>query len=162
MPGLRFIYITHVVSKITWGIGWTFIRALRSLKNCSLMGSFCQKHIRFQLESFRGIMCYDTERWCKIKGKLTCGLKNDTRNLVNFHVSSRKSWNFHFEWIPLSEAYKDLDEKVQKGYFSYHERVSKVWRKTDSWFQKWHEELVELSLQHSKIWKSVHWWTLFV
>ena len=62
----------------------------------------------------------------KFKRKLTSGLKNDIRNLVNFHVSSRKSGNFHFEWIPLSEAYKDLDEKVQKGYFSYHERVSKV------------------------------------
>ena len=23
-----------------------------------------------------------------IKGKLTCGLKNNTKNLVNFHVSS--------------------------------------------------------------------------
>ena len=60
----------------------------------------------------------------KFNGKLTCGLKNDVRNLVNFHASSRKSGNLHFEWIPLSEAYKDLDEKVQKSYV--HERVSKV------------------------------------
>ena len=55
-----------VVSKMAWGIGWTFIRALKSLKNCTLMGSFCQKHIMFQLENFRGIMCHDTEGWCKI------------------------------------------------------------------------------------------------
>ena len=27
----------------------------------------------------------------KFKGKLTRGLKNDIRNLVNFHVSSQKS-----------------------------------------------------------------------
>ena len=56
----------------------------------------------------------------KFKGKLTCGLKNDIRNLVNFHASSPKSGNLHFDWILLSKAYKDLDEKVQKGYVSYH------------------------------------------
>ena len=54
-----------VVSKMAWGIGWTFIRALKSLKNCTLMGSFCPKHM-FQSENFRGIMCHDTEWWCKI------------------------------------------------------------------------------------------------
>ena len=27
----------------------------------------------------------------KFKGKLTCGLKNDIRNLVNFHASNQKS-----------------------------------------------------------------------
>ena len=53
------------VSKMTWGIGSTFIRALKSLKNCTLMGSFCPKNIMFQVENFRGIMCHDTERWCK-------------------------------------------------------------------------------------------------
>ena len=41
----------------------------------------------------------------KFKGKLTCGLKSDIRNLVNLH----------FDWILLSNAYKDLDEKVQKS-----------------------------------------------
>ena len=57
-PGLVF-------SKLAWGIGWTFIRAIRSLKNCTLMGSLCPKHM-FQLEHFKGIMCHDTERWCKL------------------------------------------------------------------------------------------------
>ena len=47
-----------VVSKMTWKIGWTFIRALQSLKNCTLMGSFCPKYLTFQPENFRGIMCH--------------------------------------------------------------------------------------------------------
>ena len=55
-----------VVSKMAWGIGWTFIRELKSLKNCTLMGSFCPKTIMFQLENFGGIMFRDTKRWCKI------------------------------------------------------------------------------------------------
>ena len=79
----------------------------------------------------------------KFKGKPTCGLKNDIRNLVNFRASRQKSENLHFDWILLPKAYKDLDEKIQKSYVSWHWRVSKVWRKTDSWLQKWHEEFGE-------------------
>ena len=44
-----------VVSKMASGIGWTFIRALRSLKNCTFMGFFCPKHM-FQLENVSGII----------------------------------------------------------------------------------------------------------
>ena len=33
------------VSKIAWRIGWTLTRVPKSLKNCSLLGSFCPKHI---------------------------------------------------------------------------------------------------------------------
>ena len=47
----------------------------------------------------------------KFKGKLTCGLKNDLMNLVNFHASSQNSGNLHFDGLLLSKAYKDLDEK---------------------------------------------------
>ena len=54
----------------------------------------------------------------KFKRKLTCGLKNDIRNLVNFHASSRKSENLHFDELILSKAYKVLDENVQKSYAS--------------------------------------------
>ena len=56
----------------------------------------------------------------KFKGKLTCGLKNDLRKLVNFHVSSRKFGNLHFDGLILSKAYKHFDEKVQKSYASRH------------------------------------------
>ena len=55
-----------VVSKMVWGIRWSFIRELKSLKNCALTGSFYPEHIMFQLENSIGIMCHDTEGWCKI------------------------------------------------------------------------------------------------
>ena len=54
----------------------------------------------------------------KFKGKLTRVLKNDIRNLVNFHASNRKSGNLHFDRLLFSKAYKDLDEKIQKSYVS--------------------------------------------
>ena len=31
--------------------------------------------------------------------KLNCGLKNDIRNLVNFHGNSQKSENLHFDGL---------------------------------------------------------------
>ena len=52
----------------------------------------------------------------KFAGKLTRGLKNDIKNLVNFHASRQKSQNLHFDGLLLSKAYKVLVEKVQKSY----------------------------------------------
>ena len=98
---------------MTWGIGWTFIKALKCLKNCTLMSYFCPKHIMFQLENVMGIMCYDTEWWCKTLKKTGAWLKNDLKNLVNFHASSQKSENLHFHGLALPKAFKFLDEKTQ-------------------------------------------------
>ena len=42
----------------------------------------------------------------KFKGKLTCGLKSNLKNLLNFHASSCKSGNLNFDGLLLSKAYK--------------------------------------------------------
>ena len=47
----------------------------------------------------------------RFKEKLTCGLKNNIKNLVNFHASNQKSENLHFDQILLPKAYKIFDEK---------------------------------------------------
>ena len=67
----------------------------------------------------------------KFKGKLTCGLKSDFRNLLNFHASSWKSRNLHFDEPLLAKAYiyKDLDKKVQKSYVSWHWRMMQSLKK---------------------------------
>ena len=48
----------------------------------------------------------------KFKAKLTHGLKNNIRNLVNFHE------NLHFDGLLLSKASEVLNRKVQKSYGS--------------------------------------------
>ena len=53
----------------------------------------------------------------KFKGKLTLGLKNDIRNLINFQASSWKSENLHFDGFVLSKACRVFDEKVQGVMF---------------------------------------------
>ena len=54
----------------------------------------------------------------KFKGKLNRGLKNDIRNLVNFHASSGKSENLHFDGLFLLNANRVLDGKAQKSCVS--------------------------------------------
>ena len=46
----------------------------------------------------------------KFKGKQTCGLKNDIKNLVNFHTSNRKFENLHSEWLLLPNTYKVFND----------------------------------------------------
>ena len=50
----------------------------------------------------------------KFKGKLVCVLKNDLGNLIDFHASSCKSENLHFDVLLLSIAYKVSAKKLQK------------------------------------------------
>ena len=54
----------------------------------------------------------------KLQKKRTGGLRNDSRNLVNFHASSQKSENLHSDRDLLSIVYKVSAEKVQKSYLS--------------------------------------------
>ena len=63
-------------------------------------------------------MCHALRGDAKFIGKLTHGLKNDIKNLINFHLSSRNCKNLHFDGLLLSKADKVLDEKVQKSYVS--------------------------------------------
>ena len=66
---------------------------------------------------------YVSWHWRVMQNLLTCGLKDDRRNLVTFDASRRKSGNLHFDGLLLSKACKDLDEKVQKSYVSWQWRV---------------------------------------
>ena len=83
----------------------------------------------FQQESFIGFMCHDIKGHAKFKGKLTCCLKNDIRDLIKFHGSSRKSENLHFDRLLLSKAYIVLVEKVKQSYVSWHWRAMQSLKK---------------------------------
>ena len=46
---------------------WSFTWAVGIfLKFCTLMGSFCKNHIKFQLKKYRRVFSHDTEEWCKV------------------------------------------------------------------------------------------------
>ena len=86
------INLDLVVSKLAWWIRWTFNKALKNLKICNLMGSFCPKRNASARKFQRN---YVSWHW-----KLMQNLSENwllpwemTSNLVNFHASSWKSEN---------------------------------------------------------------------
>ena len=82
----------------------------------------------------------------KVKEKLTCGFKYDTRNLVNFYTTTQKSEKFASigSFCP-----KDIrfELKSYRGVIlHYTENWCKIWINSALWFQKRHEKLGGLSL----------------
>ena len=61
--------------------------------------------------------------------------------------------NLHFAVLFLSITYKVSAKRLKKNYLSWHWRRSKLWRKTDFLFEKWHEEFGELKPEQWKVWK---------
>ena len=59
--------------------------------------------------------------------------------------------------------YLAFDLKVYREVVFHHtEEWSKIWRKTDLWYGKWHEEIGKFSPEHSKVSKLGLWWDPFV
>ena len=53
-------------------------------------------------------------------------------------------------------------KKYRGVIFHDTEEWCKIWRKTDLWFGKWHEEFGKFSPEHSKVSKLGLWWGPFV
>ena len=68
----------------------------------------------------------------------------------------------HFDWSLLCKVYNIWPKKVQWSIFHHTEESRKIWRKTDSWFGKWHEEFSKFSSEHLKMSKLVFSWDPFV
>ena len=88
------IWINPDLQKMAWRTWWTFIRALKNLKNCTLMGSFCPKRKWFS-EKIWWVLCVITLKGgAKSKGKLTYGLKNDDIKIFEEFSCEQKVWKF--------------------------------------------------------------------
>ena len=60
-------------------------------------------------------------------------------------------------------TYINFELKKYRGVmFHDTEHWYKIWRKTDLWFGKWHEEFGKFSPEHSKVSKLGLWWGPFV
>ena len=115
-------YILSSKEPIKVQIWCHFTWAVKSLKFCNFMGSFCPNHIKFHLKKHRIFISHDTEERCKIwrrtDGHKTRGHKSDMRNLVNYNASSGKSKNLHFVVLFLLKVYYVWVKKVQRNYVS--------------------------------------------
>ena len=68
------------------------------------MGSLRPKYIILELKKYRGVSFTTLKSDAKFEEKLTCGLKNDMRNLANFHQSTLECQNWDFDGILLSKV----------------------------------------------------------
>ena len=83
--------------------------------------------------------------------------------LGELSLEHSKSEKLHFDMQLLSIAYKVSAKKKYRRIISHDtEKRSKLWRKTDFLFEKWHEEFSELYPELSKIRKFALWWATFV
>ena len=138
-----------VVWKMTWRIWQIFTRAHNSLKIGTFIGSFYPKYNMYELKIYKGVMCYDNEEWYKI-------WKGIDLSVQNWHEEFNKFWPEHSKiskictlmccsWpkyimFELRKYRRVMLDGIQDWY--------KVWRKTDLWFQKWHEEFRKFSPEH--------------
>ena len=94
-----------------------FTGTLKNFKICNCR-DFCPRYIMFELKFTEELCVMTLKGYAIFKEKLTSGLKNDIRSLVNLHASNCKPENGHFDSLVLSKAYKTLDEKLLKTYVS--------------------------------------------
>ena len=119
--------------------------------NLYFYGSFCWKYIKFQLKKYRRVMSHDTEDWCKSWRK--------TNLLFQKWQEFGEFWSEHSKVSkictligPFHVKYITFDLKQYRGVFFHDtEESCKIWRKTGSWFGKWHEKFRKFSPEHSKI-----------
>ena len=62
----------------------------------------------------------------------------------------------------VTKVYNVWAAKVQRSYLSWHRGVMQILRKTDLWFEKWHEKFGKFSAEHLKVSKLRLWWDPFV
>ena len=123
----------------------------------TLIGSFCWKYIKFQVKMYRKVMSYEREEWCKIWRKTDLLFQK----WQEFDTFWPKHWKFSKICILISSyCAKNLmfDLKKYRGViFHDTEEWFKIWRKTNSCFGKWHEELGTFSPEQWKVSKLGLW-----
>ena len=88
----------------------------------------------------------------------------------NWHKEFHKFWTEHSKVSNIFTLmgsfwanYIFLELKKYRGVI-FHDTKEwcKIWRKTDSWLGKWHEQFWIFSQEHTKVSKFELWWDLFV
>ena len=97
-------------------------------------------------------------------------LKEFDLSLLNWHDKFDEFWPLHSKVSKICtltgsfwRKYVILELKRHRGVIFYDtEEWWKIWRKTDLWFGKWHQEFSKFSPQHSKVSKLGLWWDPFI
>ena len=121
-----------------------FTRAYKILRIGTLIGCSYTKQKMYELKTYRGVMHYDNEEWCKFLNRINLPIQN-------LHEEFNKFWHEHTKiskictlmgWFWSKYIMVQL-EKYRGVMFNGTQDSYNVWRKTDLWFQKliwkiWH------------------------
>ena len=111
------------------------MRAVESLKICTLIESFFSKHTKIYMKRTKDLCPMTLKSDAKFEEKLNLGSKNDMRNLLSFAANSGKSKNLQFDMLLLSIAYKVSAKKEQKNHLSWHQKKIQTLKK--NWLLIW-------------------------
>ena len=91
-------------------------------------------------------MSHDAKKYCKIRRKTD-------ENLVNFDLLIG---SFRAKYITFD--LKDYTGVILQDTEEWEE----IWRKTNLWFEKWHEKCGKVLSEHLKVSKLGLWWDPFL
>ena len=90
----------------------------------------------------------NTEEWCKVRGK-TDFLFKKWQEFREFWPEHSKVSKICTLIVSFCAKYLTFDPKKYRGViFHDTEKLWKILRKSDLWFEKWHEEFYKLSPEH--------------
>ena len=102
------------------------MRAAESLKTCTLIGSFCRKHVKIQMKKYRTVMFHDTEEWCKVWRKTDLWFQKRHEEFGEFSLKHSKAQKFHCDGLFLSNVYVVWVKKYRGVIFHDTEQWCKI------------------------------------
>ena len=116
-----------------------------------------------ELKIYRGVMCNDTEEWWKIWRGIDLSFQNWHKKFDEFWLKHSKPSKTYTLMVCFWPKYIMFELKKFRGVIFHDTGESgKIWRKTNLWFGKWHEEFGKFSPEHSKVSKLGLWWDPFI
>ena len=97
-------------------------------------------------------MCNDNEEWWKIWRGIDLLFQNWHKEFDEFWLENSKVSKIYTLIGYFDQSISCLSWKKYRGVLFHDTRVwCKIWKKTDLWFGKWHEEFGEFSPVHTKV-----------
>ena len=127
----------------------------KSLKIGTFTGSFYPKQKMYEFKIYRGVMSLQNEEWCRIWSGLDLSIQNWYEEFDEFWPEPSKISKI---WTLMScfwLKYIMYELKKVQRKFDCTEDWCKIWRQTDLYFLKWHEEFDKFSPEQVR--KSENW-----
>ena len=112
-------YAVSKMARIWWNLTW----AMEILKISFDLLLLCKVYNVWPKKSTEELSFMTLKSDAKFEEKLTCGSENDMKNLENFHRTTPKSQNRHFDGILLSKVENVWASNLQGSYVSWQWRM---------------------------------------